>query len=85
MLWVKARLCCGKEGRGSEAGSSPCAWELGEQTGIEKGRRAVDSQGEGDEWVTASVALFPGDVPPSRSTSLFAGGSMVLRGSRGRR
>lgn len=41
MLWVKARLCCGKESRGSEAGSSPCPGELEEQPGIEKGRRAV--------------------------------------------
>lgn len=85
VLWVKARLCCGKEGRGSKAGSSPSPWELGEQPHIEKRRRAMGSQGEGDEWVTASVALFPRDVPSSLSTSLIAGASVAPRGGRSRR
>lgn len=66
VLWVKAKLCLGKEGRGSKAGSSPCPWELGEQPFIEK-RRTVGSQGEGDEWGTASVAQEPSWQLPGHS------------------
>lgn len=89
---VGARLCRGREGRGSKAGSSLCSWHG--DTGAGAGGAAWRGSGKREPWavcvragerVAALVAPFPRAVPSSLTTSVTACGSTVPRGCRRRR